>query len=142
MPKQIINDIYAIVTFPEKLKVREAASTVKMNIEIDDVSSNINWFSYPEYSPRRQQIEPKCWDGDHLLITSSGGCNSILAEHLENYDANRNKAKCAYCGKKIFSKEALQIHLHRHRDTVYRYCTQCAHKRGCLPLTFCVSSVC
>ncbi len=25
------------------------------------------WFSYPEYSQKRKQLEPRCWDGTHLM---------------------------------------------------------------------------
>lgn len=42
-------------------------STFKLKTRIENADTT-KWFSFPEFSEERQQIEPKCLDAHHLLV--------------------------------------------------------------------------
>ena len=45
------------------------------------------WFSYPEYSSLRKSLEPKCWDGHHLLVK----CRvKVCKDGLPGFGVNRD----------------------------------------------------
>lgn len=62
--KIALNISYAELIWQEELNVWKKNSTIK-SILWNECEQE--WFSYPEYSKERKQIEPRCWDGTHLM---------------------------------------------------------------------------
>ena len=65
--RDVLNVVAAKLMYPKALKEWEFDSTIKCN-SVEGVPGNISFFSYPEYNEMRNKLEPKCWDGDHLLV--------------------------------------------------------------------------
>jgi hypothetical protein len=78
--KSLLNDIPAISVFPERTPELERQDTVAKHIRASGIQLPER-FSFPEYDEGRQQLEPKCRDGDQLLVN----CRmKVCKDGLEN----------------------------------------------------------
>ena len=67
LSKYSICTLVCVLSYKEERDKWERSSTVAYPMKIGETDDEIKWFSYPEFSTERQQIEPKCLDGHHLL---------------------------------------------------------------------------
>ncbi len=72
--KDVLNVTLAKAVYPHERKDWELKGTVQnVHLVVDTEDGRKKWkpefwFSYPEFSARREQLEPKCCDSHHLLV--------------------------------------------------------------------------
>lgn len=67
IPKERLNNTVAAMLYDTKYDEWREESTFKLKTRIENADTT-KWFSFPEFSEERQQIEPKCLDAHHLLV--------------------------------------------------------------------------
>ena len=67
VPKMVLNISYAEYVWETRLQQWKSTSPVQDNVKISGTEDPDFWFSIPEYSNERHQLEVKCVDSTHLF---------------------------------------------------------------------------
>ena len=68
--KDVLNAVYSTLVYREEKEKWAQQSPFAEGYVIDGIDEYITWFSYPEFSATRNKMEPKCLDGEHLLVNA------------------------------------------------------------------------
>lgn len=96
VPKSVLNTAYAEYVWPERLKTWEQESSITNSVKIGTTTEPEFWFSQPEYSENRKQLEVKCIDSTHLFTrlrrhSCKGSLDGIDSTAWKNVAKQRSK---------------------------------------------------
>ena len=87
LSKYALNIVAAFILCRDHEKTWNEISTVANPLYVAGLDEYIHWFSYPEYNAKRDKLEPKCLDGDHLLVNLRV---KVCRDGLPGYGVSRN----------------------------------------------------